>query len=333
MKKNNAQITVLGLWILIILTLLAIAIGQRVQFALGISRYQKDKLKADLLAKTAVNLAIAELESDASSDYDTLQDNWAEDVERFKKITLNGNPSEYASISYNIDKQYFGLVDEGRKINLNTAPRELLIALFSECGMMHRYAEDLADYVCVWRGDNNYYLNSNAEVYRNFKKSPFVRLEELVIVASQFYKDRGYYDYQRMARQLYMEVKDYVTVYSVSIYSYVNVNTVTKRVLLMLARSQVKSQEEMDCIEPIVEDILKQRSERGYFKNLDKIKLRDVVSGTSADETLFANLKSKFILYSRYFTIETQGYSGKVIRRIKAIYDRTTKNMVCWYEN
>ena len=72
---RRGQVFVVSLWILVILTMLAVGLGHRVSLALRLSRYYRDRLQAVLLAKAAVHVAIDEILNDPDADLDTLQDN------------------------------------------------------------------------------------------------------------------------------------------------------------------------------------------------------------------------------------------------------------------
>ena len=152
---KKAQVLVVSLWILATLTILAVGIGHRVSMALRLSRYQRDKFKALYLARAGLNRAIAELEKDTTNDYDTLNESWVNNEEAFKRIVLNDNQSEFATVSYGTLDEYsnpktvYGVVDEERNININTAPKELLVELLDKKGISN--PSDIANNICAWR--------------------------------------------------------------------------------------------------------------------------------------------------------------------------------------
>ncbi|MCM8790027.1 MAG: hypothetical protein NC916_03310, partial [Candidatus Omnitrophica bacterium] len=137
--KNRAQVLILSMWILIILTILAIGIGHRVSMALRLSRSHRDKLKARYLTKVGINRLVVELDND-SNDFDALNEDWANNEKLFSKILASDNQNEFAQVSYTViegkDKRViYGVRDEERKININTATKEVLISLFEEQGI------------------------------------------------------------------------------------------------------------------------------------------------------------------------------------------------------
>lgn len=159
--NKRGQVIIIILWILVILTVLAVTIGHRVSLALRLSRYQRDSLKAYSLAKGGINLAIAVLEEDGKKDtqgapgYDAPDEPWADNEQKFKNISLGSDKDEFATVYY-VDKAggreeiKYGVTDEERKININTADKDLLKALLGECGVAN--PEDLAKNILFWRG-------------------------------------------------------------------------------------------------------------------------------------------------------------------------------------
>ncbi len=114
--RKKAQVLIISLWILAILAMLSVSIGRRVSMALRLSRYQKERLRSAYFAQAGINIAIGEIE----------KDKWADNQEKFAKISLDSNINEFATVS--------SVIDEERKININTATQELLTELLNPTG-------------------------------------------------------------------------------------------------------------------------------------------------------------------------------------------------------
>ncbi len=132
------------------------------------------------------------------------------------------------------------MLDEERRINLNTAPKELLKTLLIEAGLQEEYASQVSDYIRIWRGDNDPVLLPAMESAKNFKRSEFVNQDELQIILEFFYQNRGDDDYRLKARQLYEKLKDLIAVYPAAKDGMkININTVEPQVLRILINTSV----------------------------------------------------------------------------------------------
>ena len=122
---TKGVILLVTLWILAILSLLAIGIGFRRSIELKLAGYQIDSLKAYEIAKAGIVKAVDALERDKKPTVDTLrecgitlalEENETFDG-KFRNITVGAGRF---SISY--------LEDAARKIDINTAPEQVLRA-------------------------------------------------------------------------------------------------------------------------------------------------------------------------------------------------------------
>ncbi len=315
---KKAQVSVISFWILTILTILAVSIAHRVSFGLKLSQYHKDKLKASYLAKAGVNRAIAEIINDKTPGYDSLADNWAENEEVFKKIVLSENQNEFAAVSYvakegKEEQIKYGVQDQERKININTASKELLTSLFELSSISD--AENKASYTLIWRGD----IEDDKKNYENLglkcKSNKFVNIEELTLV-----KDISMEEFQKL--------KDMITVHSDGP---VNINTVTPIALNLLTRAIAKKFSiEQNFSESVANKIIELRDKNGYFKEKNDIS----IMLTGDDETnIFNNLIDSVIFQSNNFSIEVCGFVGKIKSKITAVYNRKDNNILYWHES
>jgi hypothetical protein len=113
------------LWVLVILTSLAVSVGRGAQLNLSLARHAVGKSKTKLMAWAGVMHAIDQIRVDkedaAGSRFDTLYQcgitlkdgNTPEDL--FKNVALGGG---YFDVVY--ADEYYGLRDEERLLNINT---------------------------------------------------------------------------------------------------------------------------------------------------------------------------------------------------------------------
>lgn len=316
MRNKKAQILMIVLWVLVILTLLATSIGFQVSNQLRMSRYLKDRLRSYYSARAAVNIAIKELEKDANS-YDSLTEAWANNEDGFKDITLGSETSVSADISYLVEegngyRRVFGLVDEERKININIADKELLVILLDKC--MVPSSNEVADNILIWRGD----IPDDKMVYDEFgypaKGSSFSNIAELELVKG-------------INRDDYARLKDLVTVYGDGL---VNINTASFDSLQILARSIAQK---LSFAESYADDIVMKvvdlRNAKGFFKGREDI---DIEFTGEEEDNIFNQLMNEVVFKSSNFLIQANGYANKITSGITSVYARSIKKTVYWYE-
>lgn len=307
---------IVSLWILAILTILAVNIGHRVCLALRLSRYHRDRLKAFYLTKAGINRAIVELEKD-TNDYDALDEQWADNEDVFKRIILNESQYEFATVGYelvddNKPKNVYGLIDEERKININTASEELLVALLERCEI--NPAQDIVNNILIWRGN----IPDDNKIYENLgypcKAHKFSNIEELTLVKG-------------IAPESYQRLKGLITVYGDG---FININTASSRVLSVFTRGIAKDLSiGENFADSITTKIIDFRNGHGPFNTKSDIN----ITLTGDEETnIFNNLMDKVIVQSDNFLIEVTGNVGKIKSKVMSVYNRKDKKILYWHE-
>jgi DNA uptake protein ComE-like DNA-binding protein len=284
------------------------------------SRYQKDSLKALYLAKAGMNLAVSKIEKG---------EKWADNEEAFKRITLGGSENEFASVSYtlidenNQPRTVYGAMDEERKININNAAAVLLGSLLAQQGITS--VSDLVNNILIWRGDAE-----AGNVYESLgyspKKAPFTNVEELALV-----KDIRPEDLQKL--------KGLVTVWA----DKVNINTASAEVLKIIFYSAVTSYNNAmganvvsaaDADSLVVQKILPFRNTPGNtFSDVSSIATTIDLSekeGLVLEQAIQDDL---ITAQSRYIRIESAGHVNNAAKRITAVFDRASREVIFWHEN
>lgn len=313
--RKKAQVLIIFLWILSVFVILVIATAARAMATFKFACIQKDRQKALYLAKAGIIRAALTLESDTNAnDYDALGDEWADNKEEFAKVGLSDSENEFAEISYSDPESgepVFGVRDEERKINLNTASEPLLTVLLEKSGVAE--AASVANNIRVWRGDPGVLDTSEAYVKLGYapKGAKFTNTEELMLVAGISPED-------------YLKIKDIVTVYT---QGKININTVSEEVLLMVC----------EAIAPELgkgvaqEIIIARNSHDGYFSSLDQIPdpQQDV------ERNVYSSLAGNITVTSKIFFIEVNAKVGRIDKKITAVYDRDPerKKFLYWHES
>ena len=336
----------ISLWILALISLLCISLPHRVVVNLKLVEFQRDKLQCLYIAKAAVQKAISVLEQDTTSDTDMLNELWSNGygAEKgpesyiFKEVEIGEGRF---SISYLYDGTnskspvyLYGMSDENRKININSASSELLVSLFSTIG-----AEDpqgLAENIIYWRGDaledydGSYY--DNEQIPYAGGKFIFTNIEELYLV-------KGF----RENPDLIEKCERFITVYARP--DSININTATYPVLRAIFVDLGADKISFELSDKLAKNVVDFRN--GYDDQeatgddsvIDKSKIKTVIGyglSSAQEKDWVANQVFPFTAKSDVFRIEVSAElsNSKIEKQITAVVDRRQKpvEIIYWYE-
>ncbi|MFC1666926.1 general secretion pathway protein GspK [Candidatus Omnitrophota bacterium] len=231
--NRRGGILVLSLWSICLLSTFAVILSNGVRQKIILVQRLDERGKLHFIAEAGIKKAIIELKKEAEKTYDSLNDNWSNNTASFKAVGVGGGTF---NVSYNyphgktgvIDTRY-GLIDEERKININTADRAILERLFRVALNFHEIeAQELAASLIDWRDSDSELSiplgSAEDRYYRNLqypyeaKDAAFEVLEEVLLVNG-------------MTRDIFKNIRYYVTIYG---NGRINVNTAPKEVFLAL---------------------------------------------------------------------------------------------------
>lgn len=318
--NRNGQTLIISLWILAALTILAVGIGHRVSIALRLSRYQRDRLKALELAKAGLNRAIIELERDTNT-YDALDEPWANNEEVFKKIVLDDEQNDFASVSYegidehNNPQTIYGAMDEESKININSAPSALLTELLNKAGVIN--PPEITNNICAWRGDSGISIPDYTDLGYSNKGNKFINKEELMLIKA-------------LDREIYDKLKYLVTVWG---YGKVNINTTSKEILEALieyCKKQIAGTE--NDPQDLVDRIIRARPANSFSDLQGKLSAQ--ISLSSGQINILNELQKVGDFKSSCFYIQSSGKinNNKRAYTIDSVFDRKNKKIMYWHE-
>lgn len=316
--QKKAQVLIIFIWILVVLVILVVSIGQRAAMTFRFIQYQKDRQSALYLAKAGINRAIVELENDLTdpntNDYDALNENWSTGIDFQTQQPIFGNIELVPASG-----ETFGvtITDEERKININKASKEILSVLLEDFDISP--AEEIASNILVWCGDIAGDIAGDNKIYENLgypvKAKDFTNTQELMLV-----KD--------IASQDYQELKEFITVYTDGL---ININTVSDPVLRIITYGVAKELGiAKGFAQNVVDKIIALKIDKGYFKEKNEINI-----STTGDEELniFNKLMNNITFKSNKFSIEAIGRTGKIETKVTAIYNRNEGKILSWNED
>lgn len=228
-NSESGSVLVYVVWTIALLSLFAVSIASRALFSLGLTERLTEQMQSAYLARGAAQHVALTLARDATPSIDGFSDEWASNPGRFQRRQLGEGLFDVMSAAPD-GRTAYGLADEDRRINLNTAPAEMLQRLGELVGMTEDEAVRWAAAVEDWRDEDDREQPRGAEgiYYRSLsdgydcKNAPFEHPEELLLI-------RG------ITPELYERLKPHITTYGSG---FLNLNTATPLALASLGLSQ-----------------------------------------------------------------------------------------------
>lgn len=324
MKKASLLIVVL--WVLFFLSMSAIVIKTYLLPKLEVVSRLKQAVVCYYAARSGVEYAIDLVNSQLlEENYVALNQDWANNADLFfqKKVgdatfsleTPVPSTGGGSSIRY-------GLVDEESKINVNFANTQTLKLLFELVGELNeQISSELAAAIIDFRDedDDSSDFGAENEYYDAYdfgygcKNDLFENIEELLLV-------RG------MTQEIFLKVKDYLTVYGNGI---ININTASEIVFLSLELDK-------DLVKKLVsyrngDDQISGTNDDNVFENISLVTniLSEKIGLLIEEHQQLSNLVASktLVVYSNFFQGISIGrlFNHLIETKITFVFDRNKK--------
>ncbi|MDD3906285.1 MAG: type II secretion system protein GspK [Candidatus Omnitrophica bacterium] len=328
--NKRGAIFITSLWILAILAILAMGIGFRVSVEARLSKYNMDSAKALYLAKAGAVKAkyrFSKSPSTADSIYEcgtAFSAEEASDPDEMKAIFKGSLTDGIFSVSYKESETvYPGMSDEERKININTAPENILKNLLIYVGEDPTIASDIVQWRSSGTGLDDGYYESLPAPYK-CKHAAFSVIEELLLVKG-------------ISRKIFDKLKPYVTIYGDAAKFTVNINTALKEVLSILimadaAQDKVTSDYFADRIIELRNGPDKEKGTKDDNSFNSDVSIENVLPELSAAQ--IAELKGRLKIKSNFFRIESTGLvkGSKIGKSVVLVVSKSeTSGAKCLY--
>jgi len=250
------------------------------------------------LAKAGYFRALVEIEGDRTLQVDSYLDLWAHNPEAFGGATLGEGSF---TVSYPLPGEdgsggvVYGVADEDRKVNINTASKAVLARL---PGMTEEIAQSLLD----WR-DKHSGLG---------KDKPFAFLEELLLV-------------EGMTDEVFQALQPFITIYTDG---KVNLNTAPREVLKALEMGEGLVNK-ISRFRRGLDDVRGTKDDQS-FTSLggaeQQLNAFDSLSPQEAAQLTNLITQNRLKVTSSFFRIHSKGTvrDGKIIRSVEGIVQRGT---------
>ena len=275
---------------------------------------EKDKLR--LIAEAGIKQAVVVLKKEPSKTFDAFSDDWSNSAEVFRGVRVGDGEFDIGTTSY-------GLVDEGRKINVNKANLAVLERLIQIIlGFDETKAQELAASLIDWRDSDSGLsipFGSAEDDYYTGLVYPYEAKDAAFEIPDELLLVKG------MSAQILTKLRDYMTIYGSG---KVNVNTASKPVLLALGLEE-------SMVDKIIsfrngEDKLPGTADDNIFDNPAGIvsKLSQFYQFSDSEVAqLNAVCEQAFSTTSQYFMIQCKSSlkGGKRVHEVIAVADHQGK--------
>lgn len=314
-ENRKGTILVASLWILAILSILAMGIGFRISVEARLAKYNIDRVRALYIADAGLYKTMQLLtKKSIGSGPDTirqcgivLRDNINSELTP-EKIFVNIRIGDGHFTVAHGDRP--GPSDEERRININTAPDNVILNLLNATVSAaldpSKVAsnQEIARSIVAWTRtaddqDDSYYQQSGYER----KKGKYSAVEELLLVKG-------------VTPEIFNSIKDYVTIYG----DKVNINTASDKILLALGLDAatvaqiINYRNGPDGVGGTKDDLVITDAD---IAHIDNVLMRPATPNESA---IISKLKTQ----SSFFRIESVGVvdKTKVVKNITAIVQK-----------
>lgn len=188
--KRSGSILIFLIWILILLSVLAVSVGFRSRVGVQLAKFYGRHQENDYQFHSIVNLAAYLLNEDEDPETDSTQEIWY------------GEPEGIAEFPFTQDKIIF-IQDEEGKLNLNKVTPIILERFFGVLKdnqvRLNTDPEDLAGSIVAWRGGSS--RRGRSTLGFEHKRAPFESIDELRLI-------------QRITPHDYETIRSYFTVFA-----------------------------------------------------------------------------------------------------------------------
>ncbi len=330
----RGSILIITIWSICFLSTLAVILGSGVRQKLQLVQRLDERDKLHLVAAAGIQQAIVQIGQDTESTFYSFTDRCADDPSVFKDMEIgDGRVSiryDFLDDASGARKIHYGLSDEERKINVNTAGTAVMERLFEFLlGGDETRAQDLAAAITDWRdadselstpvgsAEDSFYRNLTYNPYEA-KDAPLEAPDELRLV-----KD--------MDADSMEKLKDYLTVFGDG---KINVNTASKAVFWALGMSTYLTDKVM--VYRSGKDKALGTADDNVFKSASNI-VSDLSQFTSLSDSEVADLSR---IVDQFLKVQSEIFTARAVAHLNnrrnatevvAVFNRSG-DILYWHE-
>ncbi|MCK5595594.1 general secretion pathway protein GspK [bacterium] len=326
--NKRGSILIITLWILAILSLLAISFAHHTAVGIKLTEYHISSLKNLYICKAGIKRVRCELNTD--KEYDSLNDSWSSNQEAFKNVCVGDGAF---TVSYQMEDDnkdmitVYGMIDEERKININKLVKNgvrdgVRLSQMKKLFEILDIDTVIADYIIDWLdSDSDSQVDGEEDFYQGLS-DPYHCKNDSIECLEEMYLIRG------VTTEIFKKLKPYITIYGDG---KININTAGKEIFMSLG---------MD--DGLAQKILDYRSQDGGEDDLYSFKtLRSIIPNldltSKQKQTLTALIPGYLTVCSSVFTVNVISVlnNNKLAKRVNVILQREKGNIKIkyWHES
>lgn len=315
-RNRSGSILIVSFFVLVLLSMFTITVGYVIRQKFQVLTRLDARQKLRLIGEAGVQKAIYELlrSRERPSLYDALNQSWSRNEAGFKEIEVgDGQFSVFYKVDFaqgpvppHKDVEWYGLIDEERKININLIKSsQVLRRLFREAmAVSEDEAAALVDAIRDWQDEDNdtSLLGAESHYYKGLNPAYIPRNGKLATLA-ELHWVKG------MKPEIFEKIRPYVTLDSSG---QVNLNTASKPVLVALG-----------LFPDLCDKIVTFRNGRDALEGTGDDKAFDelstVVQLLANESYLDNNERSTLtaVIQSGVLTVKSRFFTARVLARLK----------------
>ncbi len=350
--EKSGIILLAVLWMLVILSVMAIGLARRTAIDLSLTKYYLGKLQARYAARGGVVYARLLLKKDAVSGETAKADTlWLcgvdlegrspQEIFDSQKVGPGSFTIGFTSWSSeeNKNKKHYGFTDEDGRLNLNAINRgnySIAVRFFMLAGVEEERARIIAASIADWIDQDSFVsvadYGAEDDYYENLpqpyrcKNRPFDTIEELMLV-------RG------MTEDIFNEVKDAITIFPRHPARLtVNINTARPLVMraLFMDKSGPQTNTDVTDAESLAKKIINFRNGPDAMPYTEDDKAVDInaIGLNAKEKAIYFSVASQLKKTSRYFRVHITGWGfyHKSSFSVEVVLDRLDGRVLEWKE-
>ena len=335
-RKKRGSILLFALWSLLLLTTFAVTLGVIVRQKITLVVRLEERNRLHLIAQSGVKKAVVVLNTifqvNDTPDFVTTKQKRHNNEDQFGNILLGEGSIEIAyedSHKGASPEKHYGIIDEGSKINANTADIATVKSLIKNVLHWKEEAVDsLALAIADWRGFHESEMTGfNSDKYYENLEDPYAAKDSAFEVIDELLLVKG------MNGEILDQLRPYLTIYGDG---RVNINTAPAAVLVSLGLSD-------DLVKKILAvrqgpDGIEATGDDHVFQNIYNLQSELETSLTLTNENVSeinALVKSqKLIAFSRYYLVQSRARLNKPgpQNTVRCVYDTQNHRIEYWRE-
>lgn len=337
----SGSVLVLSIWTLLLLSMLAVAVGAHVSSNLDMTTALASRVTCASAARAGIVASIALISSD-TNQWDVAEEGWLNDESLFRDVEVGQGSfsvTHEEGLASGLVVTNYGLFDEDRRINLNAVTNqvgfEVVRSLLETAGGLDESdAVAIATCLADWIDDDDEEREGGAETAYYRSLAGHTARNGRIAFPAELMLVKG------MTPDIFSRIRKHVTIHGAD--ASVNFNTASPIVIASVTGGRRGI--ERDVRDALAERILKYRESGGSFKERRKRAIKADLFGSGGPQGRGAEewRALEWAINHDLFEVRSRHFGGLSTgsllrgngskRRIEFVYDRLGGAIRAWHE-